>query len=957
MQIFLAPRSNETSYKNFRSTIDHGVDYSVVEPHLNEEGKKLLRTTGKLFVWGNKETKKPSWDKMEPGDLALFYKGREGDESEGKFVHAGRLLFKQHSRELGLALWPPKPGEEPWTCIFFLRDLQPVYIPLADIKNFADYKGQFVVQGFMPLDEQGTLKILDKFGTIENFLEHYASDKGKRGSDVDGTVTTNLISELDPRIQQALRAALEAIARRGELLSIERLQASYAAFRDRFGPDKLKMLDGTALLQAMHTHGNKESLVYWLEFKNDEEFPGPKFGSISGGSAYKFGLFRRKDTGQWVTGSPQHEEILTEAEAVVIARKHRDQLLAGVALLEKLPTNAVDDQYQQLQDELTKVAPDIYYLAWAHKYFSLLYPNKLDDFHNHRYQRFNLIKLLQSPPEQEGLYACAGRFVRLANRLGWPMNHFTYSLNERNGKPKNYWRIGTRLGAKESIWEDMKSGGYVAIGWDALGDLSNLEAANDLKVVIRPLLEKHYPGDAALLSRKAGEIRDFLTEIAEDELVLAADGELILGLGRVTGPYRFENTPPAGAPHRRPVKWVSTEQWKLPTTEGLQTTVYKLKKDERNLLEIERRLLDGETSPTPTFTPKVGRPHRLEGIPGRVQMILDRKGQAILYGPPGTGKTYWARKTAFELAALRAFGRFFGELSPQEKEEVEGNATRPGLVRCCTFHPAYGYEDFLEGFRPQSSQAGHLIFQLRDGIFKRICADARQKPDRKFILLIDEINRGDIPRIFGELLTLLELDKRGQSVSLPVSGESFSVPPNLYVIGTMNTADRSIALIDTALRRRFGFKELMPDMGVLRSASVEGIIPLGPWLNALNDRIRAHLGRDSRNLQIGHAYLLDGGKPVTDFSRFVRILAEDIIPLLEEYCYENYGVLTLILGRGIVDASRQRIREELFAASRREELIQALLEPSPEIVTSPDAVAPPPMPDEPEESEAEGSEQ
>ncbi len=139
-----------------------------------------------------------------------------------------------------------------------------------------------------------------------------------------------MMSNLDLRIEQALQAALDAIARRGELLSPERLQAGYAAFRDRFGPDKLKSLDGEALLQDMHTHGNKESLVYWLEFKNDEEFPGPRFGSISGGSAHKFGLFRRKGTAQWVKGSPQSEENISEAEAVVVARKHRDQLLAGV---------------------------------------------------------------------------------------------------------------------------------------------------------------------------------------------------------------------------------------------------------------------------------------------------------------------------------------------------------------------------------------------------------------------------------------------------------------------------------------------------------------------------------------------------------------------------------------------------------------------------------------------------
>jgi 5-methylcytosine-specific restriction protein B len=126
-------------------------------------------------------------------------------------------------------------------------------------------------------------------------------------------------------------------------------------------------------------------------------------------------------------------------------------------------------------------------------------------------------------------------------------------------------------------------------------------------------------------------------------------------------------------------------------------------------------------------------------------------------------------------------------------------------------------------------------------------------------------------------------------------------------------------------------------------------------LSALNDRIREHLGRDGRNLQIGHAYLLEAGKPVTDYAHFVRILAEDIVPLLEEYCYENYGTLSRILGVGLVDDSLQRIREELFLPARREDLVQALLEPSPEIVTSPDASAAAETTEEPEDPEPKGS--
>jgi 5-methylcytosine-specific restriction protein B len=237
------------------------------------------------------------------------------------------------------------------------------------------------------------------------------------------------------------------------------------------------------------------------------------------------------------------------------------------------------------------------------------------------------------------------------------------------------------------------------------------------------------------------------------------------------------------------------------------------------------------------------------------------------------------------------------------------------------------------------------VFERRRGIFKTLCDVARCTPDRKYLLVVDEINRGDIPRIFGELLTLLELDKRGLKVKLPLSDDGFAVPPNVHLIGTMNTADRSIALLDTALRRRFGFVELMPDASVLGAASAGGV-PLGPWLAALNERLRTHLGRDARNLQVGHAYLLENGRPVTDFAQFVRVLADDLVPLLEEYCYEDYGALARILGPGLVDESGQHIREELFGAAKWPELVQALLEPAPDIVTMSAAA----NPEEPEET-------
>jgi 5-methylcytosine-specific restriction protein B len=244
------------------------------------------------------------------------------------------------------------------------------------------------------------------------------------------------------------------------------------------------------------------------------------------------------------------------------------------------------------------------------------------------------------------------------------------------------------------------------------------------------------------------------------------------------------------------------------------------------------------------------------------------------------------------------------------------------LVRLCSFHPGYGYEDFLEGYRP-IVQDGRLSFELRDGLFKQLCAAAIANPERDLYLIIDEINRADVPRVFGELLTSIERDKRAAPIQLPLSGGALRVPDNLNIIGTMNTADRSISLLDAALRRRFGFIELMPDYGALGAAMVGGL-PLAAWLEALNLRLVKVLPRDSRNLQIGHAYLLDGSRPMDSVARLAAALRDDLIPLLQEYCYEDFGALADILTDGLVDGSKQRVRDALFTPEREAELLEVL---------------------------------
>ncbi len=219
-----------------------------------------------------------------------------------------------------------------------------------------------------------------------------------------------------------------------------------------------------------------------------------------------------------------------------------------------------------------------------------------------------------------------------------------------------------------------------------------------------------------------------------------------------------------------------------------------------------------------------------------------------------------------------------------------------------TFHPSYTYEDFVEGFRPQTSSAGGLELALTDGLFKEVCAAATADPERRYVVLIDEINRGNIPKIFGELITLIEKDKRGLAVRLPQSGDEFAVPPNLVVIATMNTADRSIHLLDTALRRRFAFVELLPDPQMLAGATV-GPLALDVFLEILNERIRTRVGREK---QIGHALFYDDGNIIDTPEAFAAGFRHELLPLLQEYLYEDYAELADLLGADVIDVTAER---------------------------------------------------
>ncbi len=215
-------------------------------------------------------------------------------------------------------------------------------------------------------------------------------------------------------------------------------------------------------------------------------------------------------------------------------------------------------------------------------------------------------------------------------------------------------------------------------------------------------------------------------------------------------------------------------------------------------------------------------------------------------------------------------------------------------IQFVTFHQSFSYEDFIEGIKAES-QDGVLHYRVVDGLFKQICQRAEADPENPYVLIIDEINRGNISRIFGELITLLESSKRlgaeeELKVVLPYSKQPFGVPSNLYLIGTMNTADRSLAGLDLALRRRFFFKEMPPRPDLLDTLYVEGI-QIGELLRTINRRITALLGRD---YCLGHALFMPLQKD-PNLPHLGRIFQKQVLPLLQEYFFEDWQKIALVL--------------------------------------------------------------
>ena len=419
------------------------------------------------------------------------------------------------------------------------------------------------------------------------------------------------------------------------------------------------------------------------------------------------------------------------------------------------------------------------------------------------------------------------------------------------------WQV--RAGKDDKDEARFLEASQIDVGFDVAIDAGALASSDMLKVMIQENFPNDHPQTNA---HRASQVWMFAHEMQPgDQVVIPLSRKPRCHVGEITGPYRFDANA-QGHKHIRAVRWVALNVPRPRFDDDIPSAFIQQTIRRIDLPDAERRAREAAeawaASPERLADDLLLDPAFFHDI--ELCLEDERKRQAIFQGPPGTGKTYVARKLAERLAGS------------------------PERVRLVQFHPSYAYEDFVQGFRPtlKDGQAG---FTLRDGPLVEMAERARDAPNEKHFLIIDEINRGNLAKVFGELYFLLEY--RDHAMHLQYAGEGdepFSLPKNLYLIGTMNTADRSIALVDQALRRRFHFFEFHPDRPPVKGLLKRWLEREGlgmEWLPGVLERANGKLDRQGA---IGPSHFMDPKRGL-DEETVRRIWEHSVLPYVEEQLY------------------------------------------------------------------------
>lgn len=430
-----------------------------------------------------------------------------------------------------------------------------------------------------------------------------------------------------------------------------------------------------------------------------------------------------------------------------------------------------------------------------------------------------------------------------------------------------YWLYAPGEGS--CMWDEFYTSGIMAIVWGVIGDLSTFDSKDAMKIKMREVI------DESLSYKNAAHATwQFANEMKIGDIVFVKKGmHQIIGRGVVMSDYEYDNTRDDEYKNIRQVDWTHNGVWPHPGQAVMKTltdiTSYT------DYVEKLNSLFEDETEEDAEDVEKTYPPYTKEDFLSEVFMpeeeydklsgILRIKKNIILQGAPGVGKTFVAKRIAFSMMGVKDVER----------------------VMMVQFHQSYSYEDFIMGFRPSTDG-----FELKRGAFYNFCKKAEIDGDNDYFFIIDEINRGNLSKIFGELFMLIENDKRGVSLQLLYSDEKFSVPKNIYIIGMMNTADRSLAMLDYALRRRFAFFEIKPGFTTdgfreyRMSLENEKFDKLIACVESLNNVISNDESLGD-GFCIGHSYFCNLLPDTINDQVLSGIVEYELIPLLKEYWFDE----------------------------------------------------------------------
>lgn len=470
----------------------------------------------------------------------------------------------------------------------------------------------------------------------------------------------------------------------------------------------------------------------------------------------------------------------------------------------------------------------------------------------------------------------------------------TTDFTQRETRKRQLWLFWA--GDNEKVFDDMVAGNYLSIyEWGEIGSLDSDELRDQdaIKKALKEKVAKYKTQDPEHSVKMLYAMKHYMN-VGDFVILRNKAFSKITAVGEVVGGYQYKTDHPLNY-HRVQVKW-NRGDWDitqlLKESYDSATRVPRLQNvTDKDWAKKMLGVLEGMTDSEPIAPQTNKEDEAMEEL-----AILKQKKQIILQGAPGTGKTY---KTA-SIAVGMCNPTFIDFANHQKVMDEYDRLQQEGQIAFCTFHQSMDYEDFVEGVKPQV-KGDAVEYKVENGIFKTICEKAQADPsDKPYVLIIDEINRGNVSRIFGELITLLEADKRSGggahpiSLKLPYSKEDFSVPSDLYIIGTMNTTDRSTGTIDYAVRRRFAFVTLESRADVIESwCNAQAVatnvrdaaLALFAQINGISKTdtrsfIAKHKAADFEleDLKVGHSYFM-----ARDLASLKMKMRYEVVPLIKEY--------------------------------------------------------------------------